>query len=274
MKNSKEMADSVFAIRDAYTEKRNKRKKIIKKTAFAGSTVCMFVLIFAGIKQSMPEKPQTPDKSVIVETAESTVSAETSINSREKHTSSAKTTAVTSVNTTSETKSGTQTVSTSKAVETTVTAPAEEENESTAEPAQEQTEAPTSLETVTEPDNTANTVTETVNNTQTANFYAEDEESDNNNFAHVAEESLSLCQKYSTVEIGSPAIEYTSSDKTVPADMLGELLCITDIPDTENMHNYSAEIYLITGYKQNEAIAVKFKGEDEYYFYGFNKLKE
>jgi cell division septation protein DedD len=271
MKNSKEMADSVFAIRDAYTEKRNKRKNIIKKTAFAGSTFCMFVLIFAGIKQSMPEKPQTPDKSVIVETAESTVSAETSINSREKHTSSAKTTTVTSVNTTSETKSGTQTVSTSKAVETTVTDPAEE-NESTAEPAQEETEAPASQETVTEPDNTANTVTETVNNTQTANFYATDEESDNNNFAHVEEESLSLCQKYNTVEIGSPAIEYTSSDKTVPADMLGELLCIIDIPDTEN--NYSAEIYLITGYKQNEAIAVKFKGEDEYYFYGFNKLKE
>ena len=270
MKNSKEMADSVFAIRDAYTEKRNKRKKIIKKTAFAGSTVCMFVLIFAGIKQFMPEKPQTPDKSVIVETAESTVSTETSINSREKHTSSAKTTAVTSVNTTSETKSGTQTVSTSKAVETTVTAPTEEENE----PAPEETEAPASLETVTEPDNAANTVTETVKNTQTANFYAKDEESDNDNFAHVAEESLSLCQKYSTVEIGSPAIEYTSSDKTVPADILGELLCITDIPDTENMHNYSAEIYLITGYKQNEAIAVKFEGEDEYYFYGFNKLKE
>ncbi len=273
MKNSKEMADSVFAIRDAYTKKRNKRKKIIKKTAFAGSTVCMFVLIFAGIKQSMPEKPQTPDKSVIVDNTESTVSAETSINSREKHTSSAKTTAVTSVNTTSETKSGTQTVLTSKAVETTVTDPAEE-NEYTSESAQEETEAPASLETVTEPDNTANTVTETVNNTQTANFYAKDEESDNDNFAHVAEESLSLCQKYSTVEIGSPAIEYTSSDKTVPADILGELLCITDIPDTENMHNYSAEIYLITGYKQNEAIAVKFEGEDEYYFYGFNKLKE
>lgn len=66
MKSSKEMADSVFRIRDAYIEKRNKRRLYIKRTAFVASTACMFVLVFVGIKLTMPERPpQVPDIDVI-----------------------------------------------------------------------------------------------------------------------------------------------------------------------------------------------------------------
>ncbi len=42
MKNSKEMADNVFKMRDAYLEKHRKRRKAIKKMSYIGSTFCIF----------------------------------------------------------------------------------------------------------------------------------------------------------------------------------------------------------------------------------------
>lgn len=68
MKSSKEMADAVFRIRDAYAEKKNKRKIIIKRTALVCSTACMFGLIFAALKLTSPEKPHPVDSGIIVET--------------------------------------------------------------------------------------------------------------------------------------------------------------------------------------------------------------
>ncbi|SEK73087.1 hypothetical protein SAMN02910353_01186 [Ruminococcus sp. YRD2003] len=68
MKSSKEMADAVFRIRDAYAEKKNKRKIIIKRTALVGATACMFGLIFAALKLTTPEKPHPVDSGIIVET--------------------------------------------------------------------------------------------------------------------------------------------------------------------------------------------------------------
>lgn len=61
MKNSKEMADSVFRIRDTYLEKQRKRKIRLKKAAYIGSSVCMLGLIVAGINFMFPNIQQLPD---------------------------------------------------------------------------------------------------------------------------------------------------------------------------------------------------------------------
>lgn len=108
MKNSKEMADAVFRIRDAYAEKKNKRKLIIKRTALVCSTACMFGLIFGAIKLSAPKKPHPVDSGIIVET-------ETSSADSTAAQTSPSTTAPTSLNSTalsSQSTSAAQTTST------------------------------------------------------------------------------------------------------------------------------------------------------------------
>ena len=64
MKNSKEMADSVFMIRDAYLEKQRIRKVKLKKAAYIGSSVCMFGLILAGIHFIISDRQQVSDITV------------------------------------------------------------------------------------------------------------------------------------------------------------------------------------------------------------------
>lgn len=64
MKNSKEMADSVFMIRDAYLEKQRIRKVKLKKAAYIGSSVCMFVLVLAGIHFIISDRQQISDITV------------------------------------------------------------------------------------------------------------------------------------------------------------------------------------------------------------------
>ncbi|MDE5768921.1 MAG: hypothetical protein K2H29_00785 [Oscillospiraceae bacterium] len=58
MKNSKEMADSVFKIRDFYLEKQRKRKRKLIKVAYIGSSVCIFGLTFMSIYFIVPNRQQ------------------------------------------------------------------------------------------------------------------------------------------------------------------------------------------------------------------------
>ena len=60
MKSSKEMADSVFQIRDAYLEKKRKRNNRIKKASYIGSMFCLFGVILFGVHYMKPENNQIP----------------------------------------------------------------------------------------------------------------------------------------------------------------------------------------------------------------------
>lgn len=64
MKNSKEMADSVFMIRDAFLEKQRIRKVKLKKAAYIGSSVCMLALVLAGIQFIIYDRQQVSDITV------------------------------------------------------------------------------------------------------------------------------------------------------------------------------------------------------------------
>ena len=65
MKTSKEMADSVFQIRDAYIEKKRKKIVYIKKTGYIVSVVCMFTIVFLGIKYSSSIKQDIPEVNIV-----------------------------------------------------------------------------------------------------------------------------------------------------------------------------------------------------------------
>ena len=74
MKNSKEMADSVFKIRDEYLEKQRKRRLKIKKAAFIGSSVCVFCLIIEGyIKFESMNIPYVTNPDILLGTENSEI---------------------------------------------------------------------------------------------------------------------------------------------------------------------------------------------------------
>ncbi len=52
MKNSKQIADSVFKIRDEYVERQNIRNRKIRKVTYICSTVCMICLVVIGVHHS------------------------------------------------------------------------------------------------------------------------------------------------------------------------------------------------------------------------------
>lgn len=65
MKTSKEMADSVFQIRDAYIEKKKKKIVYIKKASYIVSVACMFTIVFLGIKYSSSIKQDIPEVNIV-----------------------------------------------------------------------------------------------------------------------------------------------------------------------------------------------------------------
>ena len=69
MKNSKEMADAVFRIRDACLEQQRRRKRIAGRIAAAGSAVCMLALVFIGIRYVQPAREPLPNTLLTTETA-------------------------------------------------------------------------------------------------------------------------------------------------------------------------------------------------------------
>ena len=65
MKTSKEMADSVFQIRDAYIEKKKKKIVYIKKASYIVSVACTFTIVFLGIKYSSSIKQDIPEVNIV-----------------------------------------------------------------------------------------------------------------------------------------------------------------------------------------------------------------
>lgn len=85
MKNSKEMADSVFMIRDAFLEKQRIRKVKLKKAAYIGSSVCMFGLVLAGIQFIISDRQQISDITVTDVSESTSFSGEPESGTNETH---------------------------------------------------------------------------------------------------------------------------------------------------------------------------------------------
>jgi len=291
MKSSKEMADSVFRIRDAYIEKRNKRRLYIKRTAFVASTACMFVLVFVGIKLTMPERPpQVPDIDVIgtSDSAGSDIAATTVMTS-----SPASTAPVQTAGTAAETVTATQTQAASsetRTVASSTTATSDEEGLSYLEDDVE-------TETVTTRRTTAATTasrrtTSTVTSAQTFNAehttaavttapqtttvfvmtqVVDTESPVTTAFPTVVETTSTvpaqIYERYTTVEVNKGT--YRTKGWVANPIEIGELIGTTELVSNDSLMSCNATIYeYIT---QAEAfykpIIIKFDGYDGYWIY-------
>ena len=288
MKTSKEMADSVFKIRDAYEEKQRKKRIIRRNAIYAVSTACMFGAIFIGIKYSYSMKHSIPEIVVIdssedTETTEDThqtnkvtVSASTSsIHLNTESTKESKNNTVTEASTNNMTEAAETDIDLSTATETdTIKSDPDESTHNQTEPIVLQTEpiiTEIKVSEITKPVSSGDTV---VQNASTPSGDDSPIVGPEVIPATTDWDSLSMEKKYLEAILDSNII-YLSAEKELPSDMLDDFIAEVQMKgyDGEIEHNCIAKAYKIKEYSDNEAIAIKFDDSDKYYFYRFSTEK-
>lgn len=281
MKTSKEMADSVFKIRDAYEEKQRKKRIIRRKAIYAVSTACMFGAIFIGIKYSSSMKHSIPEIAVI-DSSEDTETTEDT-HQTNKVTESASTSSI-YLNTestkerTNYTVTEASTNNMTEAAETDIDIPTTTEsdiNESDPDEPIHTDSDPVSVHT--EPVITEPKVSETTAQTSSGETIVQNATTPSGDDPPITDpqsiewESLPIEKKYLEAALDNNII-YLSAEKEVPLDMIGDYLSEAQMKgyDEESEHLCQAKAYRIKDYSVNEAIAIKFDDSDKYYFYRFS----
>ncbi|MCR5707963.1 MAG: hypothetical protein K6G82_06785 [Ruminococcus sp.] len=276
MKSSKEMADAVFRIRDAYAEKKNKRKIIIKRTALVCSTVCMFGLIFAALKLTTPEKPHPVDSGIIVETETAPSESDdtptmpsTIAQSPQSTTAATQTTATEADGTLTSVRSTTSAVSTTTASAHTTTAA----TASTRDEAEAETEWTTASQSTTAlrrttakatPSPELNTNTEFVMTCAEVTVGTVQVET---TVATTSVENLEVYQRFSYLEYNKKT--YTTKGWEASSMEVGELIDSTVFVSDDSLISCNAQIYeFVSGIEAGAyPIVLKFEGYDGYWIY-------
>ncbi len=263
MKNSKEMADAVFRIRDACIEKRNKRRIIIKRAALVCSTACMFALVFAGIKIASPERPHGTGITVIEATEGTSVTVratEAKVTTLRTAATAAAESAVTAAAQTAEAPVTSVTEAATAPVTETATA------ETTAAPAET-----AATQTVTDeaeyfvPDVT----TTSADDTQVEACTASSTDTENTK-GGAFPETAPIYQRYRSVEVNKGIYKATSWEA---ASMeIGELICTADLVSDDSLMRCNAAIYECVSPAETlyKPVIIKFDGYDGYWIYSRN----
>lgn len=281
MKTSKEMADSVFKIRDAYEEKQRKKRIIRRNAIYAVSTACMFGAIFIGIKYSYSMKHSIPEI-VVIDSSEDTETTEDT-HQTNKVTVSASTSSIhLDTESTKESKNNTVTEASTnnmtEVAETDIDIPTTTEsdiNESDPDEPIHTDSDPVSVHTepvITEPKVSETTAQTSSGETVVQNATTPSGDDPPINDPQTTEwESLPIEKKYLEAALDNNII-YLSAEKEVPLDMIGDYLSEAQMKgyDGESEHLCQAKAYRIKDYSVNEAIAIKFDDSDKYYFYRFS----
>ncbi len=285
MKTSKEMADSVFKIRDAYEEKQRKKKIIRRKAVYVVSTACMFGAIFIGIKYTSSMKHSIPEVAV-VDTTDATESIE------DTHQTTKVTGTVSTdskyINTESTKESKITSVTAASLTEPTETKETDTDKPNTAESDinENETDEPTHIQTEPVSEKTEPIITET-NISEITAFVSSGGTVVQNSTTPSGDDSpivgpeaipsstdwdsLPMEKKYLEAILDSNII-YLYAEKELSSDMLGDFIAEVQMKgyDGEIEHLCKAKAYSIKNYSDNEAIAIKFDDVDRYYFYGFS----
>ncbi len=291
MKTSKEMADSVFQIRDALIDKRKKRIIMARKAVTAAAAACVMGGIFLGVRHIAPERNKRPDISL----AEDTSVSEITTTSPASHTAAAKTTSGKAERTT-ESKTYTSVRENTSVTSAVTTEIAEENDGADTEVSAERTDDTNDARTrPAATSQTRITVTEVTKTKAVVTFAPTSETGSHNDTseqsvtgashdhpstnetqvnvtpASVSWEDLPVEKQYTEAVIEDK--KYISAEKEVPEDMLGDYIDEIEMTgyDNETEHNCKAKAYRLKDYPESEAIAIRFEDSDKYYFYVIEK---
>ena len=274
MKNSKEMADAVFRIRDACLERQAKRKRLVRRIAAAGSAVCMLGLVLVGIRYVHPAQQPLPNTILATEPS----SHATQPQEPAGETAAAMTAAPTETQALTEGTAAETAVETEGETAAATEPPAEvssqEQQDPTEPPATSQTE-PGKQPEPTEPpmedlppqtSTGANSAQETVQAATSGNTQVEPT-------PYVQELDLPPTEPgafpserlFRRAELGDPPMTYGTTEKPVEPDLIREEL--GEVKLFSETQEITGKAFRIEGYDPGEAIAVQFEGMTEYYFY-------
>ena len=295
MKTSKEMADSVFQIRDALNEKKKKRKIIAKKAVYIVSAACMFGGIFLGIRYSSSARKRTPDISVIDATEninETEYTSQTSVKEGQIVTDSTQSTSINKTGTTESkiyTSSAENTISTTETNTEKNTDNPDESNitdsDNTEHPHEIRTEPATHESIATtvsvskEPETTV-----LFSNNAPSTPGAVNTEYDGMNTAPTSGEetnvnSIPVSAKHDDRPVEMKYTEAVLHDKKYKftgKELDGDV--IEDYIDEAEMKGYEGEAelkckakaYKLKDFDENTAIAIKFEDSEKYYVFAFS----
>ncbi|MBP3266774.1 MAG: hypothetical protein J6M07_00400 [Ruminococcus sp.] len=292
MKTSKEMADSVFQIRDALIDKRKKRIILARKAVTIAAAACVMVGGFLGVRHIAPERNKRPDISL----AEDTSISEITTTSPASHTVTAVKTTSGKAERTTECKTYTSIRENTTLTSAVTTETAEEKDEADTEVSAERTDDTNDAGTrPTATSQTRNTVTEDTKTTAVVTLAPTSETGSHNDTseqsvtgashdhpstnetqvnvtpASVSWEDLPVEKQYTEAVIEDR--KYISAEKEVPEDMLGDYIDEIEMTgyDQETEHNCKAKAYRLKDCPESEAIAIRFEDSDKYYFYVIEK---
>ncbi|MBR3631138.1 MAG: hypothetical protein IKN55_11810 [Oscillospiraceae bacterium] len=271
MKNSKEMADAVFRIRDACLEQQRRRKRIAGRIAAAGSAVCMLALVFIGIRYVQPAREPLPNTIRTTEAAPTEHDTamrmtEAAVQTESASQAAASQAEASAVETEPETHAATEATDALSALQQDPTEPPDAPQEVSGHQP-EPTAAPAQPETLpTEPIQQAPTTAQG-SDVQEASAGPHNEQdcppdTEANAFSNE--------RMFRRAELGEPPVIYQTAEKPVEPEFIREEL--GEVKLFGDTQEFTGKAFRIEGYPPEEAIAVQFEENGGYYFYTIDML--
>ena len=264
-KGYKEMTRCVLEARDEHLKKKRHQQAMIRRCAPAMASFCIALILgFSFWTHKMPETEPLP--SIAESSAESVDATEKGTSAIEHN--EAQTTQKPAERSTAQNVTNNET-------STTISQETYTANTETESPAahSEIIEAP--AETYGEPAKTEPTF-ETAPDTTTQQPTLEDGQSgcgDNHNYLHWDE--MTINQQYFMAEFGEPVLSYSTAEKEVTPDNVGEYLSKAYMSGYDwyefIYYHCETEAYKIKGDDKIKSIAIKFDDDEKYYLYTLNE---
>lgn len=288
MKNYEEMARNVLAARDEHDRTVQIRQAKIKRYAPIVSSFCFAVLLGFGVWHHMSDLPRIPTQTDTIEDTTENTDSITESN----------TTGMATERQTKQTTIGEQPTRDESTEAPTMDSETEHISETKVQTEQltkkQQTEPITDTPSViiTDPVATDPVVTEpeiidpptesstdapTTNEAPTEQTSVPDDElsgcPDNHPYLHWDE--MTINQQYFMAEFGDPTLSYSTAEKEVPANEVGEYLSKAYMSGYDwyelIYYHCEAEAYKIKGDDESTTIAIRFADDDKFYLYTLNQ---
>ena len=257
--------------RDEHLKKKRRQRIMIMRCVPALSTFCIAIILGLGYWKHISKMSEAPEIDTISPIAEATTDT---VPTSEEASAVNKT----EYNTTQQTTEQISTQSVTTNISSTVISQENTASKTETEKTVTHLEiSELSTETHTEPPKPTEAITETVSDTPTEQPTTLDgdqsECTDNHIYLHWDE--MTINQQYFFAEFGEPTLSYSTAEKEVSANEVGEYISQAYMSGYDwyelIYYHCETEAYRIKGDDEAKTIAIKFEDDENYYLYTLNE---
>ncbi|MBR5684093.1 MAG: hypothetical protein IKW96_12610 [Ruminococcus sp.] len=252
-KGYKEMTRCVLEARDEHLKKKQRQQAMFRKCVPAVSSFCVALILGFGFWKHINKMPE-------IESISPTVEATTeSVPATEKESS---------------TMDNTENKSTQKPTEQTPT-----QNVTSNEPAtstsQEASSTNANIETINPTETEQASETVSIPPTEQPTTLDGDQSGCTDNHIYLHWDEMTINQQYFYAEFGEPTLSYSTAEKEVSANEVGEYISQAYMSGYDwyelIYYHCETEAYRIKGDDEAKTIAIKFEDDENYYLYTLNE---